>query len=282
MGDNRFSCTGNGVAGRESFGIEASRILDACRDRDCFEDVRVFLTCAGEEMIARTGSVRVKCAKIVASNISVDPVQFNCGFYTVFARFYVKCTFEVCVPMGQSQTIEGIAVLEKRVVLFGGESNVSIFRSEASDSFCSAPDPVSCGHNDPEAVIEVVEPVVLGARVLEECDCHCCCCACDIPTVVTDGLGGTLSDSGNGSNRYLAISLGLFSVVRLVREGQLLVQATEYCIPDKECSSPCEEDPCGTFRQMPFPTAAFCPNTVAPTANGNGNNGSRGRCCGNS
>lgn len=282
MGDNRFSALGNGVGnGCDRFGIETSRILDACRDRDCFEDVRVFLTATGEELIARTGNVRVKCAKIVASNISVDPVQFNCGFYTVLARFYVRCEFEVCVPMGQSQTIEGIAVIEKRVVLFGGESNVSVFRSTACDNFCAMPDPVCCAHNTPEAVIEVVPLVVLGARIVEECDCHCCCCACDVPSLVTDGLNGALNGDANGDNRYLTISLGLFSVIRLVRNGQLLVEATEFCLPDKECTAVTDEDPCCTFKQMPFPTSAFCPNTVAPVANGNGNGNGR-RCCGNS
>ncbi|MBQ9802410.1 MAG: hypothetical protein IJW51_05010 [Clostridia bacterium] len=280
MGDNRFSCTGQGIGG-ERFGIETSRILDACRDRDCFENVRVFLTAGGEELIARTSNVRVKSAKIVASNISVDPIQFNCGFFTVLVRFYVCCKFEVCVPMGQSQEIEGIAVLEKRVVLFGGESNVSIFRSRACDSFCAAPEPVCCGQNDPEAVIEVVEPVVLGARILENCACNCCCCGCDIPTVVTDQLGGTLCDDDDNDNgRFLTISLGLFSVIRLVRDGQLLVEATEFCLPDKECNDVADEDPCCTFRQMPFPTSAFCPNNVAPTENGQGR--SRGRCSCNS
>ena len=54
MGENRFSCSGGAAsAARETFGIETSRILDACRDRDCFEDVRVFLTGVGEELIAR-------------------------------------------------------------------------------------------------------------------------------------------------------------------------------------------------------------------------------------
>ena len=208
MGDNRFSCSGNGAG--ERFGIEASRILDACRDRDCFEDVRVFLTCGGEELIARTGNVRVKCAEIVASNISVDPVQFNIGFYTVLVRFYVRCEFEVCVPMGQSQIIEGIAVLEKRVVLFGGQSNVSIFRSKACDNFCAAPEPVCCGHNNPEAVIEVVQPVVLGARILEECNCHCCCCCCDIPAVVADSLGGALGGLS-------MLGLLIYTIVSLLR-----------------------------------------------------------------
>lgn len=279
MGDNKFSCSG-GAAARENFGIEASRILDACRDRDCFEDVRVFLTCVGEELIARTNTVRVKCAKLCGANIVTEPVQFNRGFYSVLIRFYVTLTLEACVPMGQSQEFEGVAVLEKRVVLFGGESNVNVFRSSDTDGFCQIPEPLCCAKNKPEAVVEVVDPIVLGARIVEESSCcRCCCCACDVPVAVTDSLGGTLAD-GNGDGRTLSVSLGIFSVVRLVRPGQLLIQGTEFCLPDKECCEPGEDDPCGTFRKMPFPTAEFCPVTV-PLAGNNGG-GKSSRCCGNS
>lgn len=281
MGDNRFSCLGGN--GSDSFGIEASRILDACRDRDCFEDVRVFLTCVGEELIARTNNVRVKCAKLCGANIITEPVQFNRGFFSVLIRFYVNLTFEVCVPMGQSQEFCGVAVLEKRVVLFGGESNVSVFRSSDTDGFCSIPDPVCCAKKNPEAVVEVVEPVVLGARILETCNqCHCCCSCCDVPTMVTDTINGTLVEDGNGDGRVLAVSLGVFSVVRLVRDGQLLVQGTEFCLPDKECCEPNEEDPCGNFRKMPFPTSAFCPITSPVTTEGTGSASRSSRCCGKS
>jgi hypothetical protein len=277
MGDTRFSCSG-ASSGRESFGIEASRILDACRDRDCFENVRVFLTAVGEDLITRTNNVRVKCAKLCGANIQTDPIQFNRGFYAVNIKLYVTLTFEVCVPMGQAQEFEGVAVLEKRVILYGGESNVSVFRSSESGGYCSIPEPVCCAKNAPEAVVEVVEPIVLGAHIVEHrSQCRCCCSCCDVPVTVTDGLNGTLCD-GDGDSRTLAVSLGVFSVVRLVRPGQLLVQGTEFCLPDKECCEPSEEDPCGTFRKMPFPTAEFCPVTT-PTA---GNGGKSSRCCGNS
>ena len=278
MGENRFSCSGTANGGRESFGIEASRILDACRDRDCFEDVRVFLTAVGEDLIARTNNVRVKRAKLCGANIVTDPIQFNRGFYSVNVKFYVTLTFEVCVPMGQSQEFEGVAVLEKRVILYGGESNVSVFRSSESGSYCSMPDPVCCAKNDPEAVVEVVEPIVLGAHIVEHASqCRCCCACRDIPITVADGLNGTLAD-GNGDGRTLAVSLGVFSVVRLVRPGQLLVQGTEFCLPDKECCEPDEEDPCGTFRKMPFPTAEFCPVTTPGAAAAGNSRPSRCGC----
>ena len=145
MADNKFSCMGGGAAGRDTFGIEASRILDACRDRDCFEDVRVYLSEAGQELISRTGNVRMKKACISGANIQTESVQFNCGFYAVDVKFYVTCSFEVCVPMGVPQEFEGIAVVEKRVVLYGGESNVNVFRSADNGGYCSIPELVCSG-----------------------------------------------------------------------------------------------------------------------------------------
>ena len=45
--------------------IETNRILDSCRDRDCYENVRVYLSDLGHEIIERTSSIRAKEAKIV-------------------------------------------------------------------------------------------------------------------------------------------------------------------------------------------------------------------------
>ena len=255
MADNKFSCSGNAAA-RESFGIEAGRILDACRDRDCFEDTRVYLSEAGEELIARTGSVRVKKACISGANITTQPIQFNSGFYAVDVKFYVNCTFEVCVPLGNAQEFEGVAVVEKRVVLYGGESNVNVFRSAESENYCAMPELVCCAKKNPEAVVEVLEPIVLGARIVDcASECRCCCCCCDIPSQICCQAGGLVD--GNG-DRFLVVSLGFFSVIRLVRAGQFLISASEYCLPEKECSTPCEDNPCATFGNIPFPAAEFC------------------------
>lgn len=54
--DNR-TC---GLSGqpKEMVCIDTYRVLDSCRDKDCFEDVRVYLTCYGQEIIERTCAVR--------------------------------------------------------------------------------------------------------------------------------------------------------------------------------------------------------------------------------
>ena len=108
---------------------------------------------------------------------------------------------------------------------------------------------------------------MLGTKIVEkpsECNCCCCCCESDLPESVTASLDAPLCfddndySHGNG-RRYLVVSLGIFSVVRIVRPAQYLVQATEWCIPEKECAPVDEDDPCRIFRNMPFPVGEFCP-----------------------
>jgi hypothetical protein len=287
MSDNRFipcGVSGNGCGkggDTHTVCVETNRILDSCRDRDCFENVRVFLTDLGQDIIERTTQVRVKDACIAWTYIGIDPVQFNRGFYTVHIRFYVKLIFEACLHGGHSQEFDGIAVLEKQVVLFGGDSSVSIFRSSADGSaFCAEPEPCYKERSVPTAVVEVVDPIVLGARVLEpvcpEPVC-CCCCACDIPPSIAGCLSAPMyaeaqdcNGHGRDDRRILVVSLGIFSLVRLVRPAQYLITASEFIIPDKECVSASPENPCDLFRTMAFPIAEFSPAPMPlPTADRN-------------
>ena len=55
MAENKFSCASGGQ-GRETVCIDTNRVLDSCRDRDCFENVRVYLSCYGKEVLERTFS----------------------------------------------------------------------------------------------------------------------------------------------------------------------------------------------------------------------------------
>lgn len=269
MQDNRFSCT-SGI-GKETVCIETNRILDSCRDRDCYENVKVFLTELGKEIVEHTSAVRVKSACISQTQINLDPVQFNRGFYSVNIRFFVKLVFEACIGIGRSQEFEGVAVLDKKVILYGGECNVSVFRSGGSFSdFCAHVEPCCKETGIPSASVEVVEPIVLNVNIMEEsneCCCCCCCCANEIPDTVVSNMNGNLYGDDDGG-RYLAVSLGIFSIVRIVRPAQYIISATEYIIPDKECISPSNDDPCSVFKSMAFPSAEFscspCIPHVAP------------------
>lgn len=264
-----------GVAGscsqRETVCIDTYRVLDSCRDKDCFEDVRVYLTPFGQELINRTQSVRTKHAQIVWATLDVDHVPFNRGFYQITIRIYVKVFCEVCCN-GVPHELEGIAVVEKRVILFASEGNVSIFRSDPfEDNTCRRPN-ISGNRintNMPVAVMETVDPIILNAKIVEPRSCCCCCCSVDeIPETVTNSINGSLI--GGDDERFLVVSLGFFSVVRIERPAQYLITATEYTVPDKECVSPSDDDPCKLFRSMAFPVNEFYPPSFLPQGDGDG------------
>ncbi len=270
MADNRNSVFGTrqGMAPINGCGvvIDTYQVFDSCRDRDCFEDTRVFLDGLGQSVIEHTSQVRTKSAEICSSAISVEPVQLSRGFYRITVRFYVKLELEACVCPGKTQCFTGLAVVEKSVVLYGGEGSVHVFRSNAlGDSFCTAPVCGEGGNNLPIAVVETVDPVILGTRVVDTpSECCCCCCCGDVPAA----LGGMFGDLLDEGSRYLAVSLGFFSVIRIERPEQYLVNAVEFSVPDKECTCNDTGSPCDAFRRMAFPIDEFAPGRIAAVQNG--------------
>ena len=242
--------------------IDCDRVLDSCKDKDCFEDVRVFLTGCGQDLIEKASSIRVKETKVTWTSLNVEPIQFNRGFYQIYIRFFVNLDCEACVGPGKTQGFGGVAVCDKQVILYGSEGNVNIFRSDPyQNSFCALPSGDRCSTNLPVAVCEVTDPICLNTRVVCPEKCCRCCDVGDIPAQVASYAGGDLCDSCD-DRRRMVVSLGFFSVIRIVRPGQYLINATEYSVPDKECVSGGDSDPCTLFRQMEFPTNEFYPPSL--------------------
>lgn len=279
MQENRNSCNGGGLSfdSRGTVCIDTKRVLDCCRDRDCFEDTRVYLTEVGEEVINNASSIRLKCAKLVWAFVGVDPVAFNRGFYRVTVRYYIKIEGEGCIAIGRSQCFSGIAVLEKEVVLYGGEGNLVSYSSSPENNYCNIGNLDTVSDNSPTAIVETVEPIILGHKITE---CGCAnintCCECnEIPAGICNCLDGNINTGSNGAKLY--VSFGIFSVIRIVRPAQLLVQASDYSVPDKECTpSTCDENPCALFRTMAFPVNQF--KTVNHTTLGKENSNKNGGC----
>ena len=256
MADNLFS-SANQM--RDTVCIDTYRVLDSCRDRDCFRDTKCYLTPYGQEIIERSDNVRAKWAKVVSAYIDIDEVPFNCGFYQLTSKIYVKLICEACLGPGNVQDFEALCVLDKKVVLYGGEGSVSVFKSNcACNAFCPDPSEDACHAGDtmPTAAIETVDPIVLDIKVREQGHhCHCCCSARDIPQSVMRYMGGDVVD--NDRPKILTASLGLFSVMRIERPAQLLVTASEYNVPEKQCVEAEDDDPCSIFNGIPFPEKEF-------------------------
>ena len=256
MIENRNIASGCSQDPRGTVCIDTKRVLDSCRDRDCFENVRVYLTAAGEEIISGCSNVRTRSAEILWAYVGVDNVPFNCGFYRVSIRYYILTELEACIGIGRSQTFFGISVLEKEVILYGGEGEVKTFTSDPENGFCSFGEASLATVNTPVATVETVEPVILGMHITE-CGCPCNTCELiDIPEALRERIGGDLVL--NTDNPRIYVSYGIFSVIRIVRSSQLLVQATDYSVPEKECvEAQNDEDPCSVFKNMPFPASSF-------------------------
>ena len=263
MQDNRNTgCSCNSSSHSNSCGngtviIDTKRVLDTCKDRDCYEDVRVYLTASGESILASATNVRTRSARLVGAYVGLDEIPFNCGFYQIKVKYYVELEFEGCVSQGRSVCFTGLSVLEKDIVLYGGEGRAVSFSSSENNSYCNVCVDMGIG-NDPVAIVETVDPVVLSTKVV---DCNCpCVCPCgdyaDIPEGIRNSLCEELVINSDG-NRIL-VSLGIFSVIRIVRSAQLLVSATDYSVPDKECTSgKCNDNPCDLFRNIAFPINSF-------------------------
>ena len=248
---------------REAVCVNVDRIYDCCKDRDCMQDLRVYLSEECQGILENAVSIKPGQAEILWSYIDVEPLAFNNGFYTVDIQFFIRVTFEVCQSEGRPQRIEGCCAFTKKAVLYGSEGGARIFTSEYAPRNTERTPEIRS--NRPRATVEVLDPIVLSARIAEPCDC----CGCDtlegccIPQYICSCFENDPCDNRDG--RKLYVTLGMFSIVRLMREVQLLIPACDFCIPEKESCYPDEEDPCGLFGRMEFPLDQFFPPQREPS-----------------
>jgi hypothetical protein len=102
--------------------------------------------------------------------------------------------------------------------------------------------------------------MVLSSKVRESCDHGASELAAQIPEYVKSMFDEELATVSD--HRKLFVTLGQFSIIRMERDAQIVVEVLDYAIPSKECSeSPgcCAEDPCEMFSRIPFPTRQFTP-----------------------
>lgn len=262
---------------REAVCIHTKKIFDSCRDKDCVEDLRLYPTQSSQTAIDRAISLKAGQAELLYAYIDVESVGFNRGFYTVDVRYFYRVTADAFVGTPRPVAVAGLAVFDKRVILFGSEGNAKVFSSAAGSGGMETQ--TAARSSLPTAVVESVDPIILSMKLVDPCECRPCdCCdGSDIPAAITDCFGDALNYSGEGKRVY--VTLGQFSIIRLERDSQLLIPAYNYCIPSKECSgdSGVEEDPCTAFRRVQFPIDEFFPpNTISQTDTGGQQSGS---CC---
>ncbi len=242
---------------QEAFSVHTRKITDSCRDKDCIEDLRVYLTTGSQSILDGCAGAKVRCAELLYVYIDVEPVAFDRNHYCIDATFYYRILADGVVGANRPVTLCGLAVFSKRAVLCGEESRAHIFTSKTklggADGF-TVP-----STNLPTAVVEVLDPMVLCSRVVDVCQCPGECTVQQVPQGIRDLFEEELVLSGE--TRRLLVTLGQFSIIRLERDAQLVVPVLDYSIPTKECcdSAGCGEDPCEMFGRIPFPERQFAP-----------------------
>ena len=235
--------------------IHTNKILDACRDKDCIDDLRVYPTISSQAIIDSAFSVRPESASLICADVNVDAISFNRGYYTVDVTYFYLVTGET-FPGGTP--IRGLAVFDKRVILYGSEGGVKTFSSANSLSSC-----ISAAAPNPIAIVEAVDPIALNLRIGDRCSC-----SGDetelrsIPCEIIEAIGENLELSGCGKRLY--VTLGQFSIIRLERDFQLTISGAENFLPSKECVGSSDDDPCALFGRVQFPVEEFFPPDTLP------------------
>ena len=246
-----------GLDCHEPLSIHTRKITDSCRDKDCIEDLRVYLTQGSQSVLDSAVSAKVRCAELLYTYIDVEPVAFDRNHYCIDVTFYYRILADAVVGNCRPVSLYGLAVFSKRAVLCGEDSKAHIF---TSDTRLGEMDGLSRYHaNRPTAVVEVLDPMVLSSKVKEICDCKDATVA-QIPSSICQMFDEQLVLSGE--SRRLLVTLGQFSIIRLERDAQLVVPVLDYSLPTKDCCDgiSCTEDPCEMFSRIPFPSKQFAPH----------------------
>ena len=241
---------------QQAMSIHTRKITDSCRDKDCIEDLRVYLTQTSQDVLDSNVGARVRCAELLYTYIDVEPVAFDRNHYCIDVTFYYQIHADAITGAVHPTPLYGLAVFTKRAILCGEDSRAHIFRS---DTVIGGADGQSrIRSNRPIAVVEVLDPMVLGSKIRERQECQ------DSTVIqVPESIQQLFDDPLvlTGEHRRLYVTLGQFSIIRLERDAQLIVPVLDYSIPTKECcdNPGLAEDPCEMFARIPFPTRQFTP-----------------------
>lgn len=244
----------------EAVCIDVMRVYDSCGSKDCLEDLMVYFSEADQLIINNATGVKIKDTEIINVNVDIESLPFHKGYYSVNITYYFNVLLEVVTQVSSASTlVKGLSIFTKQTVMYGSEGSVKMYTSAVSTEETES---VSVS-NLPKANVQTADPISLGAKLV--------CNNPNIPTApcqfIPDNIaalyGGTFASVGD---KHVLVSIGLFSMVQIVRNVQMLVHAYDYCIPCKECKT-ISDNPCEMFHRINFPTNEFFPE------------GQRQNCC---
>ncbi|MBQ3356660.1 MAG: hypothetical protein II875_15150 [Clostridia bacterium] len=244
---------------QQSVSIHTQQITDSCLDKDCIEDLRVYLTEPSQEALDGATTARARVAELLFAEVSVEQLNYKSGYHAVDVTFYYRISGDAVLGGIRPTTITGLAVFAKRVVLCGGAGAAKVFSSADPTPSCDT----LLNGSLPTAIVEALDPMILSARLREPCaGTECETELTEVPPIVEGCFDDPLVMGGD--RRRLFVTVGQFSTVRLERGTQITIPVYSYSAPTKECCDDegCEEDPCELFSRIDFPMDAFFPDSA--------------------
>ena len=157
----------------------------------------------------------------------------------------------------------GLATASKRVVLYGSDANAKIFSGDKTPEI-DASDFDSCNgavSTAPKVTVQVSAPMALASSVEPVT-------APDILPFVPEAVANYFGEElVVPTAQHILVTLGIFSIVQLSRNVQLMIPSYDFCVPRKECAAK-TDDPCEVFSKIEFPTESFFPPSTADTDSG--------------
>lgn len=177
--------------------------------KDCLEDLRVVFNTTNQTTVNSAQSIKCRTVEVASVSMEVESVPFNKGFYSVDMTFYFLITVDVYTTAGGTPTpVSGIATFSKKVILYGSEGSVRVFSSTESGV------PSDTTSATPVARIQTVDPILLFLPAQrhppsrQRSDFHS-------PEPDRPIGGGTIATE---AERYVYVTVGMFSIVQLERE----------------------------------------------------------------
>ena len=235
--------------------ILALKIYDSCRHKDCLgvDDLGFARTQEGDHVAAPEGAQSVhienlRVRRIVIANKDASPLM--AGYWDLEIRYVftydLRFSGEGNATLG---TVHAQSSFTRRCSLFG---SIGAQVAMATDLFGQMDIAMD---GEPFVMVEA-KAIGLGANI-----------------VWRDSHRGETLQEGPGRHRHgrVAVTIGLFSIIKLFRLVSLQVESRGFVIPPP-CGDICTPDPCDVFEEQPFPMDSFAPLQRADFESGNSGN----------
>ncbi len=271
-----FNCNTNCNNDKGETCIIAQKIFDQCRIQKCLTPdilgpARTAscgmgncgcndMMCEGEIIVPPANATSVTLHNTELNHIDIVqkcPSSFQEGCWDIELRYVFDYTLEFRRSDGCTiGCIDGTSSYSLKVSLFGStEANVT-----------SVTDLYDCCGNSNGGPFVIAEGKAVGLSAELKYPSHChpshcnpCNCDCDYGCNDHHHHGG---DDAFATPIAVNVTLGLFTIVKLYRTVNMLVQSLGRCVPEQfKAPNNNNTDPCKYFDSVPFPLDLFSPST---------------------